>query len=170
MGSDYTFSNHIRCIWENIEVLQDRIYELEIQLNILKNQQDKIFLLSIEEYEKYKKYIPSINTWWWLQSPGSNSCRAANVSSDDSVDNLGDFVYYDFGAVRPALKISKQEFENLNLGDRFVKHDFPWIKISNYLAIAEIPIAFRRFDKISNNYDNSEIKQFLQDWLKRRQH
>lgn len=129
---------------------------------------DKIFLLSVEEYEKYEKAIPEINTWWWLRSPGDYSDNAAYVHSDGSVSNYGYNVDIDNVAVRPALRISNQESENLKVGERFVKYDFPWIKIDENLAIAEVPIAFRRFDKYLNNYDDSEIRQFVKEWLKGR--
>ena len=129
---------------------------------------DKIFLISIEEYEKYKKHIPYINSWWWLRSPGFYSNCAAHVVNDGSVSNYGNDVFLSNDAVRPALKISNPEFDPLKIGERFVKYSFPWIKIDNNLAIAEVLIAFRRFDKESNEYETSEIRQFLKDWLKGR--
>ena len=88
--------------------------------------QDQVFLLSITEANKYfssdsawkckpteyakaqGRYVNSNNSncWWWLRSPGYNSCRAANVSSVGSVNSRGDYVNYGDDAVRPALWIN----------------------------------------------------------------
>lgn len=126
----------------------------------------EITLLSAEEYEKYKDRIPQINCSWWLRSPGINSNRAASVDYDGSVFDLGDFVDLDYDAVRPALKIS--DGRKYEIGKRVILYNFPWIIIDEGLAIAEVPIAFHRFDEKSNDYENSEIKKFLNDWLEGR--
>lgn len=85
---------------------------------------DRVFLLSIVEAEKYftsdeaRKCMPTeyamangdalggeaIN-WWWLRSPGDYQFFAANVYSDGSVDEDGNGVNYDL-AVRPAMWIT----------------------------------------------------------------
>lgn len=92
--------------------------------------QDRVFLLSIPEVNKYFKsdearkcaptdyaiaqgaYTSSSDStggkaacWWWLRSPGRNSNYAAYVSIDGSV-YFGGSVYSDFDAVRPALWIN----------------------------------------------------------------
>ena len=126
---------------------------------------DEIFLLSKEEYEKHKKNIPVVNNWWWLRSPGYSSRSTAYVDLDGSVDFFGYYVGNDSDSVRPALQILNHNFK---VGDRFIEADFPWIVISENIAIAEVPIAFRRFDPSSNDYQNSEIRKFLLDWYKER--
>lgn len=125
---------------------------------------DEIFLLSIEEYKKYHDRIPHINCWWWLRSPGDYSDFTAGVDDDGSIYFDGYRVDYDDGAVRPVLRIAHPE----KIGMRIVQYDFPWIVIDKNLAIAEVPIVFHRFDNKSNNYENSEIKKFLNDWIERR--
>ena len=93
---------------------------------------DKVFLLSINEVEKYfnsdeaRKCAPTAyakaqgaytsdsyktasgaaTCWWWLRSPGTNRNYAAYVSSDGSVSCSGDFVSNVADAVRPALWIN----------------------------------------------------------------
>ncbi len=126
----------------------------------------EITLLSAEEYEKYKDNVPPINCSWWLRSPGINSNRASHVDSGGSVDDDGLYVDRSNGAVRPALKMS--DGRKYEIGKRVILYNFPWIIIDKGLAIAEVPIAFRRFDNESNDYENSEIKKFLNDWLERR--
>lgn len=127
---------------------------------------DKIFLLSIEEYEKLREFIPQIKTWWWLRSPGYTDVLAAYVSGEGRVREVGSNVQLDEAWIRPALKINN--YNGLQIGDRFVEADFPWIIIAKDLAIAEVPIAFRRFDGESNSYEKSEIRWFLLDWYEER--
>ena len=92
---------------------------------------DKVFLLSINEAEKYftndearkcastayakaqgaytsddyKTASGAATCWWWLRSPGDYQNYAARVRSVGDVDESGDNVIYDIFAVRPALWI-----------------------------------------------------------------
>ena len=129
---------------------------------------DKIFLLSAEEYKKYEDKIPFIRDSWWLRSPGDVQANAAFVYDDGYLIDLGYGVSYDAVAVRPALSIDNPQANNLKIGDRFVEADFPWIVIDEGLAIAEVPIAWRRFDAESNDYETSDIRQFLIAWYAER--
>lgn len=93
---------------------------------------DKVFLLSINEVEKYfnsdeaRKCAPTAyakaqgaytsdsyktasgaaTCWWWLRSPGSIQNYAARVYHAGSVNCLGDYVSFVNDAVRPALWIN----------------------------------------------------------------
>lgn len=93
---------------------------------------DKVFLLSINEVEKYfnsdeaRKCAPTAyakaqgaytsdsyktasgaaTCWWWLRSPGTNQGNAALVNLDGLVNYYGDLVNNDTDAVRPALWIN----------------------------------------------------------------
>ena len=93
---------------------------------------DKVFLLSINEVEKYfnsdeaRKCAPTAyakaqgaytsdsyktasgaaTCWWWLRSPGLTQNYAANVNNDGSVYSYGNLVFNDDVAVRPALWIN----------------------------------------------------------------
>lgn len=125
---------------------------------------DKIFLLSAEEYKKYKDKIPFVPVSWWLRSPGLLQWNAAVVLRNGGVHTYGSGVYYNAVAVRPALQIDNLKSNNLKIGDRFGEADCSWIVIDNDLAIAEVPIAWRRFDAESNNYETSEVRKFLLDW------
>lgn len=68
---------------------------------------DKVFLLSIEEAEKYimNDRDRSTGTWWWLRSPGNLSYDAAYVGGVGGVVSGGGGVGLSRG-VRPALKIN----------------------------------------------------------------
>ncbi|MBP3647455.1 MAG: hypothetical protein J6K55_13645, partial [Clostridia bacterium] len=87
--------------------------------------QDKVFLLSIPEVNKYftsdnaRKCKPTAYAkkqgvytndsgwcWWWLRSPGRYRSSAAYVLSDGGVIEYGYGVFSAGGAVRPALWIN----------------------------------------------------------------
>ncbi len=90
------------------------------------NTTDKVFLLSITEVNKYfssnsvrqrsatayakvqgaETNAGNGNCWWWLRSPGNNSCDAACVGSDGGVREGGRSVNLAINAVRPALWIN----------------------------------------------------------------
>ena len=86
---------------------------------------DRVFLLSIQEAEKYFKddearsakgsnyaikhgllKLSNGNSWYWLRSSGSDSNNAAIVYSDGYVDMTGDNVDNDDNGIRPALWIN----------------------------------------------------------------
>ena len=127
---------------------------------------DRIFLLSLEEYEKYKDNIPHCNCWWWLRSQGYCKNTCARVIGNHG--HAGNYATVDrsCGGVLPALHV---DTDITSIGERIVVASFPWIIIDKGLAIAETPIAFRRFDAKSTDYEKSEIRQFLLDWLKERE-
>lgn len=84
-----------------------------------KATQDKVFLLSITEANRYfasnsaKQCVPTDYafangadvSWWWLRSLGSTQTQAALVFNDGGIDESGSSVYYSSNAVRPALWI-----------------------------------------------------------------
>lgn len=131
---------------------------------------DEIFLLSIEEYEYYEDKIPHENCWWWLRFSGYNQHFAAAVDIDGSVRYRGHNVHRDDGAVRPTLKYSNLEFQIIKFSvrkDRFLFHEFLFkiIDEENKIAIAEVPIAFDKFDEKSNDYETSGIRRKLLKWF-----
>lgn len=156
---------------EKIEALQMATDASEIVSDgNQEKEEDRVFLLSIEEYEMYMDDIPHINTWWWLRSPGDYSDCAAGVRSDGSVNYCGDYVNIATDCVRPALRyatlkseISKSKDENC-----FIWNEIKWkiIDKEKEIAIAYMPIAFDKFDDNSNDYESSHIRKWLLDWSK----
>lgn len=74
--------------------------------------EDKISLLTVDEYRKYRKLIPNTNFWWWLITPWSTPCNGyeklvAVVSPSGHVSN--DYCNCDFG-VRPVCIFSSSIF------------------------------------------------------------
>ena len=90
-----------------------------------KDTEDHVFLLSLGEAEKYfeddedrrafpTEYAIARNVWvrektgtvwWWLRSPGPNSCYAAGVDPDGSLGDCGHYVDRNWHAARPALRL-----------------------------------------------------------------
>ena len=77
------------------------------------NTRDKIFLLSIDEADKYfssdNDRIVHYNgkvDWWWLRSPGKNQCNAACVTNFGVIYSFIGMVSDDSFIVRPAMWIN----------------------------------------------------------------
>lgn len=135
---------------------------------------DKIFLLSVDEYEKYYDKIPKYDAegtdysyWWWLRTPNkyyaSSSSYASRVSGDNGDVNLTRSANY--RAVRPALDIS--DFDDLEITHgRFTRLGAEWQLIDDNLAIAVEPIFDSEFGK-DNNYETSAVRKKLLEWYDR---
>ena len=160
------------CAFNIREIVKEEVDKYLEEVGLKKSirfKDDEIFLLSTEEYMKYKKVIPKVHCWWWLRSLGIISNCATSVFEDGSITVAGVSVDNDCGAVRPALKISHLKSYDLEVGDRIMVYNFPWILIDKNLAIAEVPIAFDKFDDKSNDYENSYVRKFLKNWIKERE-
>ena len=90
-----------------------------------KDTEDRVFLLSLGEAERYfeddedRRAFPTEyaiaqdvyvdrdlgTVWWWLRSPGPNSCYAAGVDPDGSLGDCGHYVDRNWHAARPALRL-----------------------------------------------------------------
>ena len=124
-------------------------------------------LLSIEESENLlTNEERSYHCWWWLRSPGYFSYNAADVSSDGDVYYYGIYVDDGYRCVRPALQISNLKSSDLQIGDTFEVGDYNFRVISENLAwMYAQDIGQHIFDKKTNIYEQSEIKQFVDDWF-----
>ncbi len=104
---------------------------------------DKVFLLSITEAEKYFATDESrkcettayarangayhrgdnVNCWWWLRSPGSEQRHAATIDYDGEFFNMGSYVSNDEICVRPAMWISIENSTNKVSKENTVKSE-----------------------------------------------
>ena len=123
-----------------------------------------ITLLSIDEAEMLPTRLREYNGWWWLRSRGDHSTCAATVINDGSVIDYGGYIYCDGIAVRPALTVKSS---NLEIGDIICLGGKEWEVINDKYAFCTTNIGFHGFDGNSNDYDKSEIKQFVESWLKK---
>lgn len=88
---------------------EDMLLEFERNLTSLDGQteygscMDKVSLLTVDEYRKYRKYLPNTNKWWWLITPWSTPCndweRAVTVVSP--AGNVGSISCSSSRGVRP---------------------------------------------------------------------
>ena len=101
LSNDYYYS--LIREWLNND-FYDKLSEQEKDL-IIKNKKlnDDIFLLSIEEYNKFKHKINIIDDYWWLRSPGTD-IETAFCVKNKGVLGQND-IYYGKEGVRPAILI-----------------------------------------------------------------
>ena len=103
------------------DIGEDNIIPFERDLLSLDGQteygtcEDKISLLTVDEYRKYRSLIPNTDDyWWWLITPWSTPCNdykktVAVVSSSGNIISYG--CSYDYG-VRPVCIFSSSIFES----------------------------------------------------------
>ena len=131
-------------------------------------------LLSVEEAENLltmedRRY----GCWWWLRSPGYLSNYAAYVYRGGVVGYRGGGVAHGNRCVRPVLQISNLQSSNfqssnLLIGDVFEVGGWKFKVISKNLAwLYEQDIGKHIFDAKTNIYEQSKIKQFVDDWFER---
>ncbi|PWY59014.1 hypothetical protein DMI82_12390 [Blautia sp. BCRC 81119] len=101
------------------ELGEDAVIEFDRDLLSLDGQteyghcKDKISLLTVDEYRKYRKLLPNMPKWWWLITPWSTPVNDYN-STLAVVAPSGDFISGGYGSslvVRPVCIFSSSIFE-----------------------------------------------------------
>lgn len=101
------------------ELGEDAVIEFDRDLLSLDGQteyghyKDKISLLTVDEYRKYRKLLPNMPKWWWLITPWSTPANDYN-STLTVVSPSGDFLSNVCGlrrGVRPVCIFSSSIFE-----------------------------------------------------------
>lgn len=99
---------------ENIVPFERDLLSLDGQTEYGKCE-DKVSLLTVDEYRKYRSLIPNTEDyWWWLVSPWSTPCNdyKRTVTVVSSAGNVyGSRCYYG-GGVRPICIFSSSIFES----------------------------------------------------------
>ena len=75
---------------------------------------DLVSLISVDEYRKYRKFLPSTDRYWWTITPDSTPCNNDSTCLR-VVSPVGSFVnygYYDSYGVRPFCIFSSSIFES----------------------------------------------------------
>ena len=113
---EYLQSDFLKKIADDIG--EDNIIPFERDLLSLDGQTeygtcvDKVSLLTVDEYRKYRKHLPNTDKWWWLITPWSTPCNdwetSINVVSPSGVICYYDY-YFSFG-VRPFCIFSSAIF------------------------------------------------------------
>ena len=75
---------------------------------------DKVSLLTVDEYRKYRNLIPNTDDWWWLVSPWSTACNGLGATGAvvASSGNINDNICNDSNGVRPVCIFSSSIFES----------------------------------------------------------
>lgn len=75
---------------------------------------DKVSLLTVDEYRKYRKYIPNADKWWWLITPWSTPCNdySSTVAVVSPSGNIYDYGCSSSVGVRPFCIFSPSIFES----------------------------------------------------------
>lgn len=76
--------------------------------------EDKVSLITVDEYRKYRKWIPNAGYWWWTITADSTKCNDDDwfvrvVSPRGLICYFG---YYDCFGVRPFCIFSSSLFES----------------------------------------------------------
>lgn len=99
---------------ENIVPFERNLLSLDGQTEYGKCE-DKVSLLAVDEYRKYRSLIPNTKDyWWWLVSPWSTPCNDYKKSVT-VVSSAGDFTNYNcynINGVRPVCIFSSSIFES----------------------------------------------------------
>lgn len=119
---------------------------------------EQITLLTIEQAEKLPVDILRSDEPWWLRSPGYTRGDAAFVEGDEASE-IGYSVDFDYHAVRPAFKITNSNFK---VGEKVYIESVTCTAIKGELVLTDECICFHRFDTESNNWENSELKKFIE--------
>ena len=99
---------------ENIIPFERNLLSLDGQTEYGKCE-DKVSLLTVDEYRKYRNLIPNTKDyWWWLVSPWSTPCN--DYKRAVSVVSSAGYIYYGFcdnySGVRPVCIFSSSIFES----------------------------------------------------------
>lgn len=104
------------------ELGEDAVVEFDRDLLSLDGQteyghcEDKISLLTVDEYRKYRKLLPNTNGWWWLITPWSTPANGY-ISTLTVVSPSGNFHAngcLNCSGVRPVCIFSSSIFESKN--------------------------------------------------------
>ena len=101
---------------------EDAVIEFDRDLLSLDGQteyghcEDKISLLTVDEYRKYRKLLPNMPKWWWLITPWSTPVNDYNstLAVVSPSGYFGSNFYDGSDGVRPVCIFSSSIFESKN--------------------------------------------------------
>lgn len=101
---------------------EDAVIEFDRDLLSLDGQteyghcKDKISILTMDEYRKYRKFLPNMGKWWWLLTPWSTPANDYNTTLTvvSPSGNFSGSYYCNEGGVRPVCIFSSSIFESGN--------------------------------------------------------
>ena len=75
---------------------------------------DKVSMLTVDEYRKYRKLLPNTDKWWWLITPWSTPCngRERSVTVVSPSGNFRNYFCLNGRGVRPFCIFKSSIFES----------------------------------------------------------
>lgn len=142
----------------------------------------KVRLLSVEELKECNEYVTNaysdlnlpenaendITSFYYLSTPGEDD-KAIMLADGRRVEGETDVDYYDHYAYgegsgnRPVLEFAKNL--NIDLGEKIQIGNWTFTIISKRLAFLDAYISLEIFDKETNAYEESEIKERVDYWF-----
>ena len=99
---------------ENIISFERDLFSLDGQVEY-GTCEDKVSLLTVDEYRKYRSMIPNTDDgWWWLITPWSTPCNdyERSVTVVSPFGHIYDFNCLNYVGVRPFCIFSSSIFES----------------------------------------------------------
>lgn len=104
------------------ELGEDAVIEFDRDLLSMDGQteyahcKDKISILTVDEYRKYRKILPNMDKWWWLLTPWSTPANdySTTIAIVSPSGNIYDGYYGSANGVRPVCIFSSSIFESGN--------------------------------------------------------
>ena len=124
-----------------------------------------ISLLTIEEAEALPKNIREYGGRWWLRTPGDYPDDVTCVHLGGSIIN-SIYVGYNNYAVRPVITVSNLKDLKVSIRDTIFIQGQKYVVISDNKILYNDEVVYHRFSNESNDYDKSEIKKIVDNWLK----
>ena len=101
---------------------EDAVIEFDRDLLSLDGQteyghcKDKISILTMDEYRKYRKFLPNMGKWWWLLTPWSTPANdySTTLTVVSPSGNVLSNYYNNENGVRPVCIFSSSIFESGN--------------------------------------------------------
>ena len=121
-----------------------------------------ISLLTVEEAQALPEDIGRYGQRWWLRSHGREHYDAAFVFKSGAIYKIGDYIGYPNYAVRPAVTISDAMFA---VGDTVIIQNKKYVAIAPDRLLYNDKFVYHRFDELTNDYEKSEIKKMVDEWL-----
>lgn len=101
---------------------------------------------------------------YWTRSPGIGKHRVICVNRRGYIEDDGNGSFFSFIAVRPVFHIQKNLYvRGFKRGDKVKLGNIQCIVLSPWMLLYNDKVITNQFDKSTNDYDKSEIKQFVQD-------
>ena len=123
-----------------------------------------IRLATVAEVEEMPKWTRSCGHWWWLKDKGTNDGCVMYVDSFGSVIIPGEFPSLKIFGDRPVILTEGVDFTDVELFETVkVFGRFAYYLGNDKIMICD-PIAESCFGD-TNEYDDSYVKSFLEDWL-----